>query len=146
MADITNATGFVVAVENTLGWAAVETPDMPLWKIRQIAAMRINKKIKTDPQLYTWENLARALDYCRRHKIAVKSPTSVLLYVEKALEEIPKPSRARPLQEMVNAAINRELGIGDAESGPGVARFSRASGPGLVTLYRDWVASGRVTL
>jgi hypothetical protein len=142
---IRNATGFVIAVENNLGWAAEETPETPLWKVRAAMAGRLNKKIKTDPELYSWENLSLTLAYCRRNKIAVKSPLGVLLYIDKALAERPKVERARPLQDLVNDAIAREVGIGDEDSAVWIARFSRASGPGLVALYRDWVASGRVT-
>lgn len=147
MAAFTNATGFLLAVEQTLGWPLDPPPGGELWRARMVWAGKVNKAIKKDPELYTWDNLECSLEYCRTKRIAVKSPLYLFSLVEKALaekERVETPKgRARPLGELIDQAIAHEM----STQAPGwtqwVGRLSRAAGPGRAEMHREWLEARR---
>lgn len=143
MATFRTATEFVVAVENTLGWAAEETPAKPLWKVRQVEAGKINRKRKEDPELYSWENLEIALLWCRHNRVSVKAPIGVLYKVEKALAERPREERARPVGELIDAAIAHEMSTQQFGWQEWVTQLQRAQSTYREDALREWHQAGR---
>jgi hypothetical protein len=139
------ATEFCLAVENALGVALEETPDKPLWRLRQIEASKVNRKIKTDPGLYSWENLQIALEYCVRKRINIKSPVAVLFRVEKALAARPKAPRQRPLGELIDEAVAQEMNTQRTGWNEWVGLLVRAAGPARAEVHAEWVQAGRST-
>lgn len=82
---IKTSTALVRHIENALGWLPPADDTRPDWKIRSIEAGKINRVIKKNKSLYTFDNLLLAVEYCRRKKIEVKAPVGVCYFVEQAL-------------------------------------------------------------
>lgn len=139
------ATDVVVMVENQLGWDpnVLVTQERPLWRVRAVEAGKLNAAMKRQPRTVTLENLGRAVDYCRRHKIEVKSPYGVVYHIKDALAEVVQPPRASnaEVEAGMEAAIRREQQRGDAESAEWVARLTRAVGPAREDLLNEWRVS-----
>lgn len=131
---------FVTAVENTLGWAPPEgevTEAKPLWKHRTIMAGRVNKAVAKDPNLYTWENLELAIEYCRRKKIEVKSPIGVLYKVKAALD-LANTTAVGDVSQQVQAAIDWELSNQRDGYHDWVGRLVRADGSARRDVVERW--------
>lgn len=132
------ATAFIIFVENTLGWIPPVTEKTPLWKARAVEAGKLNKKIKTNPRLYTWENLALAVEYCRRKKQEVRSPTALCWTVERALREAYQPADSTPVQAQVDAAIAWEQTNQLDDADTWIGRLTRAGGDGRKDVLNEW--------
>jgi hypothetical protein len=138
--EVRNATTFVVAVENTLGWSPPSeeiTDAKPLWKHRSIMAGRVNKAVAKDPKLYTWENLELAIEYCRRKKIEVKSPLGVLYKVKAALE-VANVEHVGDLTQQMQEAVDWELANQHEGYHDWVGRLVRADGTARRDVLDRW--------
>lgn len=137
----TGAKTFVEWVENTLGWAPPITEKTPRWKAIAVEAGKVNKKIATNPNLYTWEHLALTVEWLRRRKEVIKTPASVLWRVEDALRDsatVVRPVQPVDIAVAVAAAIEREQ-AGRAPGWQGwVSRLTRAQGAGRQDTYDEW--------
>lgn len=134
---VKNATEFVVHCENTLGYVPDETKE--LWKARSIQAGRLNKAIKTKPQLYTWANLELAVEYLRRKRQPIKSPLFALYVVEDALR-LARQEQDRPLGELIDEALHFERANSALTSHSWVDQLTRAVGKYRQDAYDEWKA------
>lgn len=140
----TGPKSFVEYVEGALGWVPPETATTPRWKAIINEAAKVKKKVATDPVLYTWENLALTVEWLRRRKEPIKTPTSVFWRVEAALRDSATPvvpERPTDIAVAVQQAIDRE----QAQRAPGwqgwVSRLTRAQGAGRQDTYNEWKAA-----
>ena len=130
---VKNATEFVELVGNRLGWTAPGVK--PYWKERAIEAGKLNRKIATNPRLFTWENLEATVDVLARERREVKSPAAVCWHVERALQR----ARQEPLVDAeIEGAIGREISVGDPEGW--AVRLSRSFGSGRAEVLKQWRA------
>lgn len=143
MAAFDTATGFVVAVENALGYALEETATKPLYKVRQAEAAKVNRRIKSNPALYTWDNLELALEHCRAKRLSGKSPVYVTYHVENALKGKEAAPPARPLGERIDAAVAHEMSTQAEGWQNWVGLLSRANGDGRKDVLAWWAEAGR---
>lgn len=127
------ATEFVTAVENTLGWEPPES--QPRWKAVQVEAAKVNRKIATNPALFTWANLQLALELLRRERKEVKSPAAVLWHVERALAQAAVEEQTDDLDEQVQKAVTEAMEAGAYEW---VERLVRSRGDGRSEALRAW--------
>jgi hypothetical protein len=123
-AGVKNAVEFVQAVENMLGWV----PKEPRWKTYVTEAGKVKKKIATDPDLYTFENLGLALALLQHERKSVDSPAGVLFHVERAskMGEVAAPTD--DVDDDIDVLIERLSVEGDPDGW--VQRLVRASGAG----------------
>lgn len=129
-----NATEFVTAVENTLGWCPPED-DRPRWKVIAIEAGKVNRKIKTNPALYTWDNLQLALELLRRERREVKSPAAVLWHVERALKQAAVVEVVEDIDVAISDAVDEAMDAGEYEWAD---RLVRARGTGRQRVLDEW--------
>lgn len=134
---------FGVFVENTLGWVPAVTEKRPIWLVRTMEAGKLKAKIKTNPGLYTWENLALTVEYCRRKHQSVASPAAVCWFVEDALKEAYQPTVADAQQKIDEAiAWERDHQYPDWEDW--IGRLVRAGyGEGQHDVLAMWFRAGR---
>lgn len=133
-----NATEFVELVENTLGWDPGVTPDRPHWKALMGEAAKVNRKIKTNPTLYSWDNLVVTVAWLRRHKRSL-SPLGVIAAVEDALKAAgPAEAVSSDLSGQIHLALTTAFLEGDTDW---VERLARATGPARLDVLMRWEAS-----
>lgn len=134
--------GFVIYVENTLGWDAVLSQKVPLFKARNVEAGILTKKMATNPRLYTWDNLALAVEYLRRQRKPVKSPTAVLWHVETAIKAANQPAKVTTVQAEIDEALAWEYNHALPDHVEWIGRLVRAGfGPGQRDVLVEWKAA-----
>jgi hypothetical protein len=136
MSAPSNATQFVHLVESRLGWSPrVGTSH---WRAVSIEAHRVKAKVETDPTLYTWENLALAVELLAKEK-KPRTPLGVFAHVQRALD------LAMDHEDDVEAEIREvmkfEVMRGDPQGW--AVRFARADGGYRRMLLREWQESAR---
>lgn len=136
-------TDFIVFVENQLGWTPETSEKKPLWKARAIEVAKLKKKMATDPNLYTWDNLALAVEYLRHKRQPVTSPVAVCWFVKDALKDAVERPTLTDLGEAVQAAIDWEK----RHQIPGFAEWiitlTRAHGSARGAVLDEWRSAGR---
>lgn len=132
-----NATELVVLCENALGW--VPDSSMPLWKARSIQAGRLKTAVAKDPRKLTWHNLELAVELLRRERQTISSPMFVIYKVDEALRLAQAPV-SRPIGELIDAAIGREMAAPTERGSYWVGRFSRAVGKARLEVHAEWFA------
>lgn len=132
--QINTATAFCKHVEAKLGWVPSDA-GLPTYRRYQAEAAKVLRKQQEDPQLYTWPNLTKAVDWLAKEK-RQRSPVGVFAYVRTALEASAKPET--PLEEEIRAAMRLEAAKGDPDNW--VERMSRAIGPHRAELLAEWWA------
>ena len=140
----TGAKTFVEYVEGALGWAPPVTDKTPRWKAIAVEAGKVNKKVATNPALFTWENLALTVEWLRRRKEVIKTPTAIFWRVEDALRDSATPVRPeRPAD--IATAVQQAVDTEQAKRAPGwqgwVSRLTRAQGAGRQDTYNEWRAA-----
>lgn len=130
-----NAVDFCKLVETSLGW---EAPDAPLWKRYLVEAGKVNKKVATNPALYTWDNLILAVELLRRERKA-RSPLGVFSHVERALDLA--LDAEHDVEEQIRRVVTLEVSLGDPSGWAG--RFSRATGHYRRLALDEWRSSVR---
>lgn len=140
----TGAKAFVEYVENMLGWAPPVTVKTPRWKAIAVEAGKVNKKIATNPTLYTWENLALTVEWLRQRREQIKTPTSILWRVEDALRDSATPVTPK-VRVDIAVAIEQAIATEQERRAPGwqgwVSRLTRAQGAGRQDTYDEWKAA-----
>lgn len=131
-----NLTQFVLDVENQLGYQP--PPGQPLWRARVTDAAKLKRKIASKPQLYSDENLAAALEWCRINKIEVKSPLGVLNFVHLATTRTQVINARTTLDEQISEALGWERERGDVLSEIWIRRLTRAEGSARDAVYQEW--------
>lgn len=133
-----NATEFCEHVENTLGWEPPELkPGQPGWKRYMGEAAKLNRKIKTRPDLYTWDNLLLTVEWLRRQRKAA-GPTGVCWFVVEALKEAPAPD---PLSDRLTGEVFDALTEAMVAGEPDwVETLARATGSARHQVLIDWRA------
>lgn len=134
---LTNAMQLVAHVENTLGW--LPTGKGTVWSQRALEAAKIKRKMGENPTLYSYGNIALAVEYLRRKRQPVASPVAALFYVEAALEHH-HAAPVRPLGAQIDEAIRDELARPDAVSSSWVSRLTRVVGTARQQMYDEWLA------
>lgn len=130
-----NATEFCKLVEARLGWEA--PAGSPRMRYRAEAA-KVNRKIQTNPHLYTWDNLQLAVALLVREKKS-RTPIGVFAHVERALTVATE--QEVDVEEQIRAIVAYETSLGDPMGW--VVRFSRAVGHYRVLAVEEWKAAVR---
>lgn len=131
-----SATQFVYLVENRLGWSP--TVGGSRWRAVSIEAGRVNAKVKTDPTLYTWANLALAVELLVKEK-KPRSPLGVFAHVQRALDMA--MDHEDDIEEEIREVMKFEVMRGDPQGW--AVRFARADGGYRRMLLREWQESVR---
>lgn len=141
--NVKNATEFIIKCENLLGWCPPD--DKPLWKARAIEAGKLNKKIKTDPKLYTWHNLELALSMSVAEREPITSPVALCWRVERALRKAEETASYTDPEFECQRAVEWELGQESSDERIyWVGRFTRVhGGTARRELLNEWKAAGR---
>ena len=131
----------VTACENFLGWQP--DPDLPLWKARAIEIAKLRRAVNSSNQLQTIANLRLALDYSRRKRLPIETPSVLLHRIREALElayiEPPMSDIARQIEK----AIQWEQGRDDDQSLRWIYRLTRCMGIGRDEVLQEWKQAGR---
>lgn len=131
---------FVELVENVLGWTP---PEGSLRRARSLEAMKLKRKMDTNPELYTWENMRTALEWCRRKKVLVATPASVCWKVEQALREGLGEEETTATGVSIQEAIGTEQARQDEMSEYWITRLTRSMGPAREEVLQEWKQAGR---
>jgi hypothetical protein len=129
------ATRFAEHVENTLGWAPTDTEVQPRWKSLMLVAGRINKRIASNPTLYTWDNLLVTVLWLKRLGKEV-SPLGVFWYVEEAVKKRPVIEATDDLAGKVFTALTEAMVAGEQDW---VDQLARARGEARHDVLAGWV-------
>lgn len=115
-----NAIEFCKHVEAQLGWEAPAGAD----RRRYIPeAGKVKRRITTDPERFTWENLLLAVELLRKEKKS-RSPIGVFEHVDRALDLA--LDTEVDVEADIREATRAEAAKGDPDDW--VVRFSRATG------------------
>ena len=131
----------VVGCENYLGWQP--RPGIPMWQARSAEIGKLKRAISTGNQQITIENLALALEYSRRKRIPISSPSGLLHRIGDALAlayTAPVPSEAALA---IAEAIAWEQDRDDTDSLRWIHRLVRSAGPGQSAVLIEWEEAGR---
>lgn len=131
----------VVGCENYLGWQP--GPGVPMWKARSAEIGKLRKAIDRGNRDVTLANLALALEYSRRKRIPIKSPSGLLHRIEEALELSYIPPAVSDLTAAITQAIGWEQDRDDEQSLRWIHRLTRAGGPARADVITEWKDSGR---
>lgn len=127
---------FCELVEGRLGW---EVPTrLPRWRAMTTEAGKVNKKIATNPTLYTWDNLCLAVELLAREKLS-RSPVGVFSHVDRALDLA--LDSEHDVEDQIREAVTYETRRGDPH-GWGT-RFARASGHYRRLILAEWREAAR---
>lgn len=142
VAPFDTAKGFCTYVEGLLGWSPTKPNANPVTRAKAFnrEVGLVKAKIATRPDLYTWENLQLAADWCRKHYKALR-PSSVLFKVEAAIEEfcVRQPPRQTDLTIAVEAAIAHEQGTQREGWQDWIGQLVRSRGAGREAVYQEWL-------
>lgn len=117
-------------VENRLGWVP---PSGPEWKRYIAEAGKVTRKIRTNPELYTWKNLLLAVELLVREK-EPRTPVGVFAHVERAVGMAREDDS--DIETKIREALKFETRRGDPHGW--VVRFARAHGAWRTEAYREW--------
>lgn len=131
-----NATQFVHLVENRLGWAP--RAGMSRWRAVSVEAGRVNSMVETDPTLYTWVNLALAVELLAKEK-KPRTPLGVFAHVQRALDLA--MDHEDDIEAEIREVMRFEVMRGDPQGW--AVRFARADGGYRRLLLREWQESVR---
>lgn len=120
--------------ENMLGWLPPE--DKPVWKSRSVEAGKLNRKRKGDRKM-TIANLLLAGEYCRAHRIEIKSPVALCFYVEKAMKLAQEQETVSDLAADMTAALTYERALPEPDP-TWVTRLIRAQGDVRAEVLEEW--------
>lgn len=129
-----NASEFCKLVENRLGWAPPANVRPYQRYMRE--ANKVMTRVETNPALYTWENLALAVELLARERTA-RTPVGVFAHVERALEMRRDPED--DIETRIREVVAYETERGDPDGW--VVRFARAEGPYRAEALDEWKQS-----
>lgn len=131
---------FVLFVENTLG-LAIPTTKTARYRTLILEASHLKKKVETNPELYTWENLALTVEWLRRRREHIKSAAGVCFRVEAALKDSGNTHQPAPVVD-VAVEIQRAIAWEQQNQMPGyqawIALLTRSAGAGRQEVYNEW--------
>lgn len=139
---MTTLLDIVVACENYLGYLPPTKPGTPLWKARAVEVRKLKNAMAGKP-LATIENLALALEYSRRKRMAIQSPITLVHRIPDALK---LANVDKPMSEVaaeIERAIRWEQDQDDDASLRWIHRLVRAAGPGRAEVLDEWKAASR---
>lgn len=128
-----NATEFVKLVERRLGW---EAPPGPSYQVYRAEAAKVKRKIASNPDLYTWENLRLAVELLARER-QPRTPIGVFSHVERAVDLAVEKDEDVELE--IWKVISYETQRGDPQDWG--TRFARATGGYRKILLDEWRGS-----
>jgi hypothetical protein len=138
VATIKNATEFCQLVENRLGWVPADNTVVSHRRRYMREAGKVNRRIKTDPDLFTWDNLELAVELLFRERLA-RSPLGVMAHVPRAVAM--RRETEGDLEQNIRDAVAYEVGRGDPQGWE--TRFARATGIFRAQALAEWKASIR---
>jgi hypothetical protein len=130
-----NATEYCKLVENRLGWAP---PGIYGWKKYAAEAAKVKRKIATDPNLFTWDNLMLAVELLVREK-QPRTPIGVFAHVDRALDLA--LDKDHDIEHEIRGVVAYESALGDPAGW--VTRFARATGQYREMALNEWKESVR---
>lgn len=131
---VKNATEFCHLVSNRLGWLPPGKKEG--WREIVIEASKVKRKIATNPRLYTWENLEKAVELLHRERITPASPAAVCWSVERALKLSAVDTSRQQVDADTEQAIEAEVAAGDPAGW--AVRLARSFGQGRVEVLTQW--------
>lgn len=129
------ATEYCRLVEARLGWMP---PAGPEFRRYQAMAKRVNNRMLDEPGLFTFANLALAVELLAREKTA-RNPLGVFAHVERAVAMAAVPELDVETQIREAAAYETERG----DPAGWVTRLTRAVGSYRQTVLNEWKESVR---
>jgi hypothetical protein len=114
-----------------------------MWKARSAEIGKLKRAISASSEEITIEHLALALEYSRRKRIPISSPSGLLHRIGDALAlayTAPTPSDAALA---IADAIAWEQDRDDTESLRWIHRLVRCAGPGQADVLIEWSEAGR---
>jgi hypothetical protein len=130
---ITKLSEFILYVENTLGWAPPENQER--WVSYGIEARKLKRKMATNPDLYTLDNLVLAVALLRHERKPVRSPVAVCSHVERAIKLAAAPETTSDLAGKIHQAIIEAFTAGDTTW---VERLAAAHGTARRETLNAW--------
>lgn len=127
-----NSIEYCELVERRLGWEA--KPANYTAYVRE--AGKVNRKIATNPSLYTWANLQSAVELLARER-QTRSPLGAMAHVDRALDLALDEEYDNEL--LIREATTYEAGRGDPDGW--IGRFARATGPYRSRALVEWQQS-----
>ena len=137
---IRTATEIVLLCENRLGYVT-DVGHIGLRRARMIEAGKIKRKLTKHPGV-TFDDLALAVEYAWRKRIALRSPLGLFRMLEDAAEmanETPQPSVT---STSVQEALDWEMAQFELDS-EWIGKLTRAHGPYRVDVLAQWTEAGR---
>jgi hypothetical protein len=140
---VKNATELVILCENMLGWTPPD--DKPLFKARSIEAGKLNKKIATNPKLYSLANLELALQMSFEEREPITSPVALCWRVERALKKAAPVEIKTDWEQETQRALEWEMAAPvTSEREYWVQRLTRVHGTDArKDLLNEWRGAGR---
>lgn len=130
---------FCEFVEGQLGWEPDPTKER--WKALMTEAGKLKRKRATNPELYSWENLALTVEWLRRRHHVVSTPTSVCWKVEAALKASATPVTPVVVVDVAKeivAAIEWEQTQDRMGKAHWIHALTRAAGSGRADVLAEW--------
>lgn len=134
----------VVGCENHLGW----TPDYAKfrdepWRVHIVEISKLKRAMARNPAKFTVANLALALEYSRRKRMTVRSPSGLLSRVDEAVKRAAETEVDTDIDAAIRAAVTWEYSQDDPESARWSMRLLRAQGAGRRDVLNEWKETGR---
>lgn len=131
------AVAFAEYVENRLGWAPTDTEAQPRWKTLMTEAGKLNRKVKQNPDLYTWDNLVLTVDWLTRKKVVVRTPLGVFFFVDEALKRAAAAEAIDDVSGQIFTALTEAMVEGEHDW---VDKLARARGKARQAVLQEWRA------
>lgn len=131
------AVAYVEYVENRLGWAPVDTEEMPRWKSLMVWAGKVNKKVAQSPQLYSWDNLVLTVDWLAKKKVSVRTPAGVFFFVDEAIKRAAAAEAIDDVSGEIFTALTEAMVAGEADWVDKLARARGKARPAVLQQWRD---------
>lgn len=143
-----NATEIVILAENRLGYThpthTAKGAEIPLWKARMTQASVLNRKIKENPHLYTWENLELAIEYAWRKRLPLKTVAGLCWLVQDAVKLAAVKEDKKAVSTTVEDAITWEMSHPELpDHDLWLRRLVRSQGRERLETLAEWEESRR---
>jgi hypothetical protein len=129
--------------ENELGWQPI-TSKLNIYRARAAAAVRLEKAMAANE--CTVEDIALAINYCKRKRIYIQQPSALVIHVDAARECAVEPEESTYADDAgraITAALDWESQTLRDGHTYWVHRLVRSVGDGRADTLREWKEAGR---
>ena len=139
---MTTLMDIITGCENQLGWQPA--PGVPMWKARSVEIGKLKKALASGQHCNaSIDNLALALEYSRRRRMPITSPSVLIHRIADAVALTYTPAPVSDITQQVTDAIRWEQELDDADAGYWIYRLMRSQGDGRLVVLQQWTAAGR---